>query len=205
MLPRSKLRTRSAIGDSRSVIWAGVVPVRGSFRGDRKVREPADKPGSVEDNHSSGSVVADALKRPTREPVRLRRCARRHALPYLALLRAGFTLPPSVATGAVRSYRTFSPLPAPCEALGGVFSVALSVGSRPPGVTWRSGRWSPDFPPSTTSALRDYLADSLGADITPLPGFMFADLKRCRIHFVAVSAGSRRSHLDGCLQRQLGK
>ena len=33
-------------------------------------------------------------------------------LPYLALLRVGFTMPPSVATDAVRSYRTISPLPA---------------------------------------------------------------------------------------------
>jgi hypothetical protein len=32
-------------------------------------------------------------------------------LPYLVLLRVGFTVPPRVATGAVRSYRTFSPLP----------------------------------------------------------------------------------------------
>ncbi len=30
---------------------------------------------------------------------------------------------------------------------GGMFSVALSVGSRPPGVTWRLALWSPDFPP----------------------------------------------------------
>ena len=29
---------------------------------------------------------------------------------------------------------------------GGLFSVALSVGSRPPGVTWRLVRRSPDFP-----------------------------------------------------------
>ena len=27
-----------------------------------------------------------------------------------------------------------------------MLSVALSVGSRPPGVTWRSVLWSPDFP-----------------------------------------------------------
>jgi len=60
-------------------------------------------------------------------------------LPYLVLLRAGFAVPPSVATGAVRSYRTLSPLPAPPRGwrLGGLLSVALSVGSRPPGVTWR--------------------------------------------------------------------
>src|SRR5882757_7171903 len=31
--------------------------------------------------------------------------------------------------------------------LGGLFSVALSVGSRPPGVAWHLIRRSPDFPP----------------------------------------------------------
>ena len=31
--------------------------------------------------------------------------------------------------------------------IGGVLSVALSVGSRPPGVTWHLALWSPDFPP----------------------------------------------------------
>jgi len=35
---------------------------------------------------------------------------------------------------------------------GGVFSVALSVGSRPPGVTWHLALWSPDFPPSRPGA-----------------------------------------------------
>ncbi len=33
------------------------------------------------------------------------------------------------------------------DCLGGLLSAALSVGSRPPGVTWRSTLWSPDFPP----------------------------------------------------------
>ena len=46
----------------------------------------------------------------------------------------------------MRSYRTVSPLPAGCPA-GGLFSVALSVGSRRPGVTWHLALWSPDFPP----------------------------------------------------------
>ena len=49
-----------------------------------------------------------------------------------------------VTVHAVRSYRTFSPLPGEP---GGILSVALSVGSRPPGVTWHSALWSPDFPP----------------------------------------------------------
>ena len=52
----------------------------------------------------------------------------------------------SVASRAVRSYRTISPLPA-ANCLGGIFSAALSVGSRLPGVTWHSALWSPDFPP----------------------------------------------------------
>ena len=49
---------------------------------------------------------------------------------YLVLLRMGFTLPARITPAAVRSYRTFSPLPEPRhERLdqGGIFSVALSV------------------------------------------------------------------------------
>ena len=37
----------------------------------------------------------------------------RRLLPYLVLLRVGFSVPRSVTTRAVRSYRTFSPLPGP--------------------------------------------------------------------------------------------
>jgi len=66
--------------------------------------------------------------------------------PYSILLRMGFTVPLCVATSAVRSYRTVSPLPGP-KAVGGLFSVALSVGSRRPGITWHPALWSPDFPP----------------------------------------------------------
>ena len=33
------------------------------------------------------------------------------------------------------------------EQAGGIFSVALSVGSHLPGVTWHPALWSPDFPP----------------------------------------------------------
>ena len=49
----------------------------------------------------------------------------------------------AVTSGAVGSYPTFSPLPAET---GGIFSVALSVASRRPGVTWQSTLWSSDFP-----------------------------------------------------------
>ena len=90
-----------------------------------------------------------------------------HALPPQGRHASLFGLAPSgvypatgVTTGAVRSYRTFSPLPRrpqrQChrEERGGVFSVALSVDSRPPGVTWHSAQWSPDFPLHRTSVRR---------------------------------------------------
>ena len=67
---------------------------------------------------------------------------------YLALLQVGFTLPRRVTTRAVRSYRTLSPLPDKPKFAGGLLSAALSVGSRPPGVTWHPVLWSPDFPPA---------------------------------------------------------
>ncbi|AKD39319.1 hypothetical protein I927_00365 [Pasteurella multocida OH1905] len=54
-----------------------------------------------------------------------------------------FTLPCTVASHAVRSYRTLSPLPVET---GGLLSVALVVGSRLPGVTWHSALCSSDFP-----------------------------------------------------------
>jgi len=75
--------------------------------------ESADKPGSVEGNHPSGTHVAVRLERPTRKPLRAAGTDPRvRALPYLVLLQVGFAVPPNVATGAVRSYRTLSPLPA---------------------------------------------------------------------------------------------
>ena len=80
----------------------------------KRRKESADKPGSVVDNHSSAIRVTAYLKRPTRESVWATHAASPRtdrALPYLVLLQAGFTVPPSVATGAVRSYRTLSPLP----------------------------------------------------------------------------------------------
>src|ERR1700722_20767029 len=94
--------------------------------------QAACKPNFVEDGHSSRRRIAARLKRPTRrfpfharaEAIRMedprwragqaRRAAiwvSPHIPPYLVLLRVGFTLPPNVAAGAVRSYRTFSPLP----------------------------------------------------------------------------------------------
>ena len=75
-------------------------------------------------------------------------CVRGHrTAPLFGLAPGGVCPATTVTSGAVRSYRTISPLPANTGFPGGIFSVALSVGSRPPGVTWHPALWSPDFPP----------------------------------------------------------
>ena len=69
------------------------------------------KPGSVVDSHSSRPAIAHWLKQPTRVqygPYLMN--------PYLALLRVEFTVPRTVTSRAVRSYRTLSPLPDPTYA-----------------------------------------------------------------------------------------
>ena len=70
-----------------------------------KVAEPADKPGSVVDSHSSRRIVADTLEQPTRT-----RRGPRHEVPIWPCSRWGLPCRP-VARLAVRSYRTISPLP----------------------------------------------------------------------------------------------
>ena len=67
---------------------------------------------------------------------------------YAVLLQVGFTEPAPSPGPLVRSYRTVSPLPATRSraSAGGLLSVALSVGSRPLGVTQHLALWSSDFP-----------------------------------------------------------
>ena len=66
---------------------------------------------------------------------------------YLVLLRVRFTVPRTISSRAVRSYRTLSPLPVLRKAIGGLLSAALAVSSRYPDVIWHPALWSPDFPP----------------------------------------------------------
>ena len=91
------------------------------------------------DSHSSRRRVAAALKRPTRE-----RRGPRHGSPIRSCSRWG--LPCRRLLPATRWALTppFHPC-RPCG-LGGLLSVALSVGSRRPGVTWHLALRSPDFP-----------------------------------------------------------
>ncbi len=73
---------------------------------------------------------------------------------------------PGVATGAVGSYPTFSPLPRPLKGRGGLFSVALSLGLRPVPVRDHPALWSSDFPP----ALRRAVTRPLPINIIPCGG-----------------------------------
>ena len=100
------------------------------------------KPGSVptavavDDDYSSRVTVASHLKQPTRTSVQDRTCRARRRVSLHGLAPDGVYHARSVASSAVRSYRTFSPLPAyPFPASGGLFSVALSLGLPPPGIT----------------------------------------------------------------------
>jgi len=68
--------------------------------------ESACKPGSVEDSHSSGICVATYLMRPTRI-----QCGSHQWIPIWSCSGRGLPSPQTVASCAVRSYRTFSPLP----------------------------------------------------------------------------------------------
>ena len=78
-----------------------------------KVAEPAAKPGSVVDNHSSRHCVAAVLKQRTRgrvEPT--------HGPPTWPCSGWGLPCPAALAPQAVRSYRTLSPSPrASCDAV----------------------------------------------------------------------------------------
>lgn len=63
----------------------------------------------------------------------------------------------------------FQPYRHPEGYLGGFLSVALSVGSRLPGVTWRSTLWSPDFPPRCTNSYSREASVNTGATAEPTP------------------------------------
>ena len=55
--------------------------------------------------------------------------------PLFGLAPGGVYRAACVTAGAVRSYRTLSPLPSGSTPAGGLLSVALSLGSPPPGIT----------------------------------------------------------------------
>jgi len=125
----------------------------------------SNKPGSVENNHSSGMTVTSHLKQPTRESARDRRCKLRLRTPL-------FGLAPGGVCRAASCYQSRGALLPHLFTLTSTLAVyflwhfpALSMGSRPPGVTWRPVRRSPDFPPQRTAAI-----------VWPTPAFSPASL-----------------------------
>ena len=130
--------------------------------GEAEVAESACKPGSVENSHSSGMHVTVHLERPTR----VQRGPRNGLL--FGLAPGGVYLAATCyhARGALLPHH-FT-LTAPFARRGGLFSVALSVGSHPPGVTWHPALWSPDFPPQANTTNGDCPADSAVVMLTAL-------------------------------------
>ena len=110
----------------------------------RRISRVLSRPGRNRwggDGHSSGALVTERLLRPTRAAAR--RLARRIGLlrgacrSYLVLLPVGFSLPPPLPATRCALTAPFHPCrpPACRKRAGGVLSVALSLGSPPPGVT----------------------------------------------------------------------
>jgi hypothetical protein len=114
---------------------------RAGARPAKRVRRPVSRVLSPAlrrmDGHSSGTPVAGRLARPTRTAAWKPACRPKPDMPsLLGLAPGGVCRAVPVAGNAVRSYRTLSPLLADAEArAGGLLSVALSLGSPPPGVT----------------------------------------------------------------------
>ncbi len=128
----------------------------------------AYKPNSVEDDHSSRRRIAAPLKRPTRRfptvpanrnrnpgeragPARIRSLGLAVGIPSLFGLAPCGVYPATALTdGAVRSYRTFSPLPQAVKPAA-VCSLwhwpSLSLDAQIPDVIRHTALRSSDFPP----------------------------------------------------------
>ena len=79
--------------------------------------------------------------------------AGRIIIPLFGLAPGGVYHAVPVASHAVRSYRTISPLPGRSCRPGGIFSAALSVGSRRPGITWRPAHVEPGLSSAVTGLI----------------------------------------------------
>ena len=111
--------------------------------------ESVDKPGSVVDDHSSATHVTVRLKRPTR----IRRGSR-HQIPIWSCSGRGLPSPRLLPTARCALTAPFHPY----LQTGGFLSAALSVGSRPPGVTWRPDPLEPGL---SSAAKRQRSSDQL--------------------------------------------
>ena len=162
--------------------------------------ESAYKPGSVVSSHSSRARVTTRLKQPTR----VQRGPRQRT-PIWSCSERG--LPCRNLLPAARCALTAPFHPYLCQnmTIGGMLSVALSVGSRPPGVTWHSALWSPDFPPlSTQYHLRKY-REKTAVAAQPTPRIDYHEIISClKIIFIKISlkVAKKFSRLIYCLRER---
>ena len=120
--------------------------------------ELVDKPGSVSDDHSSATNVTVRLKRPTR----IHRGSR-YRIPIWSCSGRGLPSPRLLPTARCALTAPFHPY----LQAGGFLSVALSVGSRPPGVTWRPDPLEPGL---SSAALRQRSSDQLTCNLSTTDG-----------------------------------
>jgi len=119
--------------------------------------ESVDKPGSVVDDHSSATNVTVRLKRPTR----IRRGSR-HWIPIWSCSERGLPSPRLLPAARCALTAPFHPY----LRAGGFLSAALSVGSHPPGVTWRSDPLEPGL---SSAAAQQRSPDQLAREGSRLP------------------------------------
>ena len=124
---------------------------------------------------------------------------RPNAFPYLALHRAGFTMPPALPPVAVRPYRTGSPLPPRPKMRhgGGMFSVALFLPSGRPALQLAGAlaRRCSDFPLPNARSTRWAAAarpPRLLITVTPAPNAQRDTSRAASL----VSPPSARQHHD---------
>jgi len=120
-------------------LTVGISEIR---RASRPISRVLSTAATAAGSHSSRVLVTKYLMRPTRiqrgprQWIPIWPCSR-WGLPCHACYHARGALLPHPFTLTGSSKRT-----------GGLLSVALSVGSNPPGVTWHPALRSPDFPPA---------------------------------------------------------
>jgi len=118
-------------------------------------------------------------------------------LPLLLGLAPGGVFPAAaVASGAVRSYRTVSPLPpAPANrcGLGGVLSVALSLGSPPPGVTRHRTSVEPGLssPRNAAESGRPVPSDLISSSAHHRHATVLSTANRSAVRFASLLPGTR--------------
>ena len=152
--------------------------------------QPACKPGSVghrplaraiRDGHSSGTMFAHGLEQPTRtasltSPCGVIASSEQPAMPSLfGFAPGGVCRAASVAGNAVRSYRTFSPLPRRSpKGEGGRFVLCGTF----PGVT-PAGRYPAPYVDGARTFLSRSLSTIAGAAVRPTDALRMGAPARC--------------------------